>query len=476
MSDYTQLSIQELTKAYSEGLQVSDVVNQCLANIEKTEKDISALLHVSSAYALEKAASFDKKGYDSSLPLYGVPVTIKDVICTKNIPTTAASKLLEGFTPPYSATVVEKLEKAGAIILGKNNMDEFAMGSSCENSAYFPTKNPHDITKVPGGSSGGSAASVAARQCFASLGTDTGGSVRQPANLCGCVGLKPTYGRVSRYGVIAYASSLDQVGPMANSVEDVASTLQVIAGHDPLDNTSSPQAVENYLEAIAQRQSLKDVTIGIPLEFIKNENIDAEVLEACNKTIEKAKALGANIVEVSLPYTKYSLSTYYIIATAEAGSNLARYDGVRFGKRAEEVKNLEELYVKSRTEGFGQEVQRRILLGAFVLSSGYYDAYYKKAAQVRRLIKDDYLNALKSCDVLLSPVSPIPAWDLNAVHDPIQMYLMDIFTLSLNLAGLPGLAIPQGKTKKGLPLGVQLLGKPFDEANMLAYGNLLAEK
>ncbi len=350
------------------------------------------------------------------------------------------------------------------------------MGSSCENSAYFPTKNPHNLSKVPGGSSGGSAASVAAKQCFASLGTDTGGSVRQPANLCGCVGLKPTYGRVSRYGVIAYASSLDQVGPMANSVSDVAMVLQAIAGHDPLDNTSAPRDVENYISSIEEQKSLKDVTIGLPIEFMQNENIDAEVLAACNKTIEKAKELGAKIVEVSLPHTKYSLSTYYIIATAEAGSNLARYDGVRFGRRAEDIKNLDELYIKSRTEGFGQEVQRRMLLGAFVLSSGYYDAYYKKAAQVRRLIKEDYINALNSCDVILSPVSPIPAWDINQVHDPIQMYLMDIFTLSLNLAGLPGLAIPQGKTKSGLPLGVQLLGKAFDEAKLLSYGNLLAER
>ncbi len=476
MSDYTQLSIQELIKAYSEGLKAETVVNQCLEKIEKTEKDIHALLHVSKEYALEKARSFDKAGYNKSHGLWGVPVTIKDVICTKNISTTAASKILENFTPTYSATVVEKLEQAGAIILGKNNMDEFAMGSSCENSAYYPTKNPHNLAKVPGGSSGGSAASVAANQCFASLGTDTGGSVRQPANLCGCVGLKPTYGRVSRYGVIAYASSLDQVGPMANSVSDVAMLLQEIAGHDPLDNTSAPNKVDNYLECINNTQSLKDVTIGLPVEFLQNENIDPEVLAACNKTIEKAKSLGAKTVEVSLPHTKYSLSTYYIIATAEAGSNLARYDGVRFGKRAEDIKNLEELYIKSRTEGFGQEVQRRILLGAFVLSSGYYDAYYKKAAQVRRLIKEDYLNALNSCDFILSPVSPIPAWDINKVHDPIQMYLMDIFTLSLNLAGLPGLAIPQGKTNDGLPLGVQLLGKPFDEANLLSYGNLLAEK
>ncbi len=476
MTDFTQITISELLAQYKDGLSVETVVNQCLDVIENTEKDVHALLNVSKEYALQKAKEFDAKGYDSSKPLFGVPVTIKDVICTKGIPTTAASKLLENFTPPYSATVVNKLEEAGAIIIGKNNMDEFAMGSSCENSGYFPTKNPRDFSKIPGGSSGGSAASVVSNQCFASLGTDTGGSVRQPANLCGCVGLKPTYGRVSRYGVIAYASSLDQVGPMARSCDDVAAILQAIAGQDSLDNTSSPVAVPNYSEFLNNTQSLQGVKIGIPKEFMETEKLDPEVLADCQNAIAHAKDLGATIVDVSLPHTQYSVSTYYIIASAEAGSNLARYDGVRFGKRAENINNLEELYVKSRTKGFGQEVQRRILLGAHVLSSGYYDAYYKKAAQVRRLIREDYLNALSQCDAILAPVSPIPAWDLGAVHDPIQMYLMDIFTLSLNLAGLPGLAFPTGATKNNLPLGMQLLGKPFDEGNLLAYGKLLAKK
>ncbi len=473
MADILNLSISELRNAYQNGLKVEDAVNQCLAQIEASESEVQALLHISKDYALEKARNFDKSGYDSSKPLFGVPVTIKDVLCTKGMPTTAASKILEGFIPPYSATAVEKLEAAGAIILGKNNLDEFAMGSTCENSAYQVSKNPHDTSKVAGGSSGGSAVSVVSKQCFASLGTDTGGSVRQPANLCGCVGLKPSYGRISRYGVIAYASSLDQVGPMARSVHDVAEILQVVAGHDAKDSTSSPLAVPSYMQAINDRDSLKGVKIGIPKEFLEND-IDAEVLASYNGTIEKAKSLGAECIDVSLPHTKYSLSTYYIIAMAEAGSNLARYDGIRYGKRAEDIKNLEDLYVKSRTEGFGDEVQRRILLGAFVLSSGYYDAYYKKAAQVRALIREDYNKALTNCHSILAPVSPKPAWDRNSVHDPISMYLMDIFTLSLNLAGLPGLAIPTGKTANNLPLGVQLLGRSFDEDNLLAYGNLLS--
>ncbi len=474
MSDILNYSINELQEAYKNGLKVEEVINKTLEQIEKTEPQVQALLHVSKDYALEKARNFDKTSYDASKPLFGVPVTIKDVLCTKGLPTTAASKILEGFKPPYSATAVQKLEEAGAIIVGKNNLDEFAMGSSCENSAYQVSKNPNDTTKVAGGSSGGSAVSVMSKQCFASLGTDTGGSVRQPANLCGCVGLKPTYGRVSRYGVIAYASSLDQVGPMARSVEDVAQIMQVIAGHDKKDSTSSPEQVPSYLDVLANTQSLKGVTLGLPKEFLESE-IDEEVRKSYNDTIERAKDLGANFVDVSLPYTKYSLSTYYIIAMAEAGSNLARYDGIRYGQRAEDIANLEELYIKSRTQGFGDEVQRRILLGAFVLSSGYYDAYYKKAAQVRNLIRQDYINALSNCNALLAPVSPIPAWDINSVHDPIKMYLMDIFTLSLNLAGLPGLAIPTGKTNSNLPLGVQLLGRAFDEENLLSYGNLLAK-
>ncbi len=471
-----QKNIQELIAEYKNGLSVEDVVKKHIETIEESEKNIHALLHVSKEYALEKARSFDKNGYDSSKPLFGVPVTIKDVICTKDIPTTAASKILEGFVPPYSATVVKKLEEAGAIILGKNNLDEFAMGSTCENSGYFSTKNPRDFTKVPGGSSGGSAASVVANQCFASLGTDTGGSVRQPANLCGCFGLKPTYGRVSRYGVVAYASSLDQVGPMARSCEDIADVLQVIAGHDALDNTSSPVEVPNYRAFLENTQSLEGVTLGIPKEFMESESMDKETYQASQDCIQHAKDLGAKIVEISLPHTKYSVSTYYIIAAAEASSNLARYDGVRFTKRAQDIKNLDELYIKSRTEGFGQEVQRRILLGSFVLSSGYYDAYYKKAAQVRRLIREDYLKALEGCDAILAPVSPIPAWDLAAIHDPIQMYLMDIFTLSLNLAGLPGIAFPTGKNSANLPLGMQLFAKPFAEGNLLAYSKLLSKE
>ncbi len=479
MQDITSYSIDELLNAYKEGFSVEGVVDQCLMAIDETENEVHALLHVSREYALEKAREYDKQGFDPKIlkekPLFGVPVTIKDALCTKDIPTTAGSHILKNFLPPYSATAVKKLEDAGAIIIGKNNMDEFAMGSTCENSAYYPTKNPHDTAKVPGGSSGGSAASVVAKQCFASLGTDTGGSIRQPSNLCGCVGMKPTYGRVSRYGVIAYASSLDQVGPLARSVKDTARVLQTIAGYDEKDSTSSQEKVPNYLEFLEKTDSLKNKTFGIPKEFLENE-LDSEVLKSYQDCIAHAKDLGANVVELSLPHTKYSLSTYYIIAMAEAGSNLARYDGVRFGQRAENISSLEDLYIQSRTQGFGEEVQRRILIGAHVLSSGYYDAYYKKAAQVRRLIREDYTKALEKCDALIAPVSPIPAWNLKEVHDPIKMYLMDIFTLSLNLAGLPGIAIPRGLTSSHLPLGVQLLGRPFDEGNLLAYGNLLMNK
>ncbi len=368
---------------------------------------------------------------------------------------------------------MEKLEDAGAIIIGKANLDEFAMGSSTENSAYIATRNPHDLSKIPGGSSGGSAASVVSGQCFASLGTDTGGSIRQPANLCGCVGLKPTYGRVSRYGIIAYASSLDQAGAMGRTVSDVARVTQVIAGYDEKDNTSTPQKVSNYMSEIKNRTSLQNVKVGIIKEFMEAEGMDKEVQKSCHETLRKAEALGATVVEVSLPNLKYSISAYYIVATAEASSNLARYDGVRFGKRSENFSTLDELYINSRTELFGKEVQRRIMLGNYVLSSGYYDAYYKKAAQVRRLISMDYKKALEKCDFLLTPVSPIPAWDIGAVQNPLQMYLMDIFTISLNLVGLPGLAIPTGTTKKGLPLGVQLLGRAFDEGSLLSYGSML---
>lgn len=453
------------------------VTAACLERIAATEPHIHALLTVRADDALEEARQLDKQGPDPSRPLWGVPVTVKDALTTAGLATTAGSKMLKDFVPFYDAHAVEQLKKAGAIILGKNNMDEFAMGSSTENSAFGPTRNPHNPDHVPGGSSGGSAASVAACQCFASLGSDTGGSIRQPAALCGCVGIKPTYGRVSRYGLIAYGSSLDQVGPLARSAQDCALILQSIAGHDPRDATSDPRPVPDYSAAIAQRQNLQGLRLGIPQEFFA-EGLDPEVDKACQNALTIAKDLGAQLVPVSLPHTAASIATYYIIAMAEASSNLARFDGVRYGHRSSHSENLQDLYTHSRNEGFGEEVKRRIMLGTYVLSSGYYDAYYRKAAQVRRLIRHDYEQALSQCDVICGPVSPVTAWPLNALtKDPLQMYLMDIYTLSLNLAGLPGLAFPVGLGEKShMPVGMQLLGRAFDEATLLAVANVVGEE
>lgn len=449
----------------------------CLDRIAATEPALHALLHVDAEAALARARELDAAGPDPSQPLWGVPMTVKDALSTTGMPTTAGSRILEGFMPIFDAFVVQRLKEAGAVILGKNNMDEFAMGSGTENSAYAAGHNPWDTSRVPGGSSGGSAASVVAGQCFASLGSDTGGSIRQPAALCGCVGLKPTYGRVSRYGLIAYGSSLDQVGPMARSVEDCARVLAVIAGHDERDDTCDPRPVEDYVAAArsgAADGALKGVRLGLPAQFY-GEGLAPEVREACQKAIDAAREAGAELVNVDLPHTQAAIATYYIIAMAEASSNLARFDGVRYGRRAEKPENLLDLYVRSRSEGFGQEVKRRIMLGTYVLSSGYYDAYYRKAAQVRRLIRDEYAAALAQCDALLCPVSPVTAWKLGEKNaDPLQMYLMDAYTLSLNLAGLPGLSLPVGKgSESGMPVGMQLLGRAFDEAGLLRTGAAL---
>ncbi|WP_295641475.1 Asp-tRNA(Asn)/Glu-tRNA(Gln) amidotransferase subunit GatA [uncultured Mailhella sp.] len=476
MSEIFELSLCETRDAIKEGkLSAEEATAACLSRINETEPKINALLARRDEEALEQARAMDRERPAdlSDKPLWGVPVTVKDVLATKGMPTTAASKILEGFLSPYDALVVERLKKAGAIILGKNNMDEFAMGSTTEHSAYKVTANPWDVTRVPGGSSGGSAASVAACQCFASLGSDTGGSIRQPASLCGCVGIKPTYGRVSRYGLLAYASSFDQVGPLTRTVEDAAAVLQVIAGHDERDSTSSPVDVPDYHAAMTARADLSGLTLGMPREFFDHEGLDKGVADACKNAVETAKSLGADVVEVSLPHTEYSIASYYILAAAEASSNLARYDGVRYGHRTASPKNLEDMYTSSRTEGFGPEVQRRILLGSYVLSAGYYDAYYRKAAQVRRLIRQDYLDALKTCDMILAPVSPVPAWQMGHMsEDPLQMYFMDIFTLSLNLAGLPGLSIPVGSSN-GLPVGIQLMGRAFDEGTLFLAGDKL---
>lgn len=473
MSDLIQASLAEIRARLAGGdVSAEAVAKACLDRIAETEPSIHALITVREQ-ALEEARALDAQGPDASKPLWGVPVTVKDAIVTKGTRTTAGSKILGGFNPFYDAFVVERLKEAGAVIVGKNNMDEFAMGSSTENSAFGPTRNPRDPERVPGGSSGGSAASVAANQCYASLGTDTGGSIRQPAALCGCVGLKPTYGRVSRYGVIAYGSSLDQVGPLTRTVEDAALVLSVIAGHDKRDSTSSPRPVENYADF--SRTDLKGVRLGVPREFMA-EGLDGPVAKACQDALDRARGLGAELVDVSLPHaTRHAIAAYYIVAMAEASSNLSRFDGVRYGYRAADPKNLDDLYCRSRSEGFGQEVQRRILLGTYVLSAGYYDAYYKKAAQVRRLIRQDYLNALGSCDALFGPVSPVTAWKLGSIiDDPLKMYLMDIYTVSLNLAGLPGLSFPVGEAD-GLPVGMQLIGRDFDEAGILGIGNVLSK-
>lgn len=464
MELYELTALELAQKLHSGEVTQQEAVEAARARIDAAQRSNNAFLTLTDpAPAADPSAS----------PLAGVPMAYKDNICTRGVATTCASKILEGFVPCYDATVVERLTAAGAVSMGKLNMDEFAMGSTSETSHYGPVKNPWDLTRAAGGSSGGAAAAVAAGEVWYAIGSDTGGSIRQPAALCGCVGLKPTYGRVSRYGVIAYGSSLDQVGPLARTVEDAALVLSVIAGHDKRDSTSSPRPVDNYADF--SRTDLKGVRLGVPREFMA-EGLDGPVAKACQDALARARDLGAELVDVSLPHaTRHAIAAYYIVAMAEASSNLSRFDGVRYGYRAAEPKNLDDLYCRSRSEGFGQEVQRRILLGTYVLSAGYYDAYYKKAAQVRRLIRQDYLNALGSCDALFGPVSPVTAWKLGSIiDDPLKMYLMDIYTVSLNLAGLPGLSFPVGEAD-GLPVGMQLIGKDFDEAGILGIGNVLSK-
>lgn len=445
----------------------SDAVEASLACISRTEPALHACLTVCAEEARTAANILEQHGPDPSKPLWGVPVTVKDVLCTKGVRTTAASRMLENFIPPYDAHVVEKLKDAGAIIVAKTNMDEFAMGSSTEFSAFMTTANPWNTECVPGGSSGGSAASVAAMQAYGSLGSDTGGSIRQPAGLCGCVGIKPTYGRVSRYGAIAYGSSFDQVGPLARTVKDSALLLQVVAGHDERDATSANLPTANYVTA-ADRTSLAGMTLGLPLEYW-GEGLSPEVETACRDAVAQAKALGAKIMDVSLPHLSYSVAAYYILASAEASTNLARYDGLRYGKRAEGDLDLVGAYTASRSQGFGEEVKRRILLGTYALSSGYYDAYFTKAAKVRRLILGDFEAALAQCDALLAPVSPVTAWKFGSyTDDPLTAYKMDLLTLSLNLAGLPGICLPAGLgADSGMPVGLQVFGRAFDEAGII---------
>ncbi len=438
-----------------------EVTAQLLQRIRERDGELHAYLLVDEAGAMAQAREAEARlGRGEGTPLTGIPLALKDVMLTRGLRTTCGSKILGNFVPTYDATVVARLRGAGAVILGKANMDEFAMGSSTENSAFGPTRNPWNPEYVPGGSSGGSAAAVAADLCLGALGSDTGGSIRQPAGLCGVVGLKPTYGLVSRYGLVAYASSLDQIGPITKEVKDAALLLAVIAGHDPRDSTSVPQAVPDYTAALGQ--DLQGLKIGVPREYF-GPGLDPEVEAAIRSALGTLGSLGAEILEVSLPHTEYAVATYYLVAVAEASSNLARYDGVKYGFRAE-GRNLMETYLNTRTAGFGAEVRRRIILGAYTLSAGYYDAYYKKGTQVRALIRGDFEAGFRECALIACPVSPTPAFRLGErLADPLTMYLSDIFTISANLAGIPGISVPCGFSSGGLPIGLQLLGPSFAE-------------
>jgi aspartyl-tRNA(Asn)/glutamyl-tRNA(Gln) amidotransferase subunit A len=443
-----------------------EITESVFDRIEQVESKLNAFITLMKTTALEQAKEADKMIRRGTMgPLTGIPLGIKDIICLKGAPTTCGSRILRTYETPYDATVIEKLREAGAVFVGKTNMDEFAMGSSNETSYYGPTKNPWDLAYAPGGSSGGSAAAMAARECIASLGSDTGGSIRQPASYCGIVGLKPTYGRVSRYGLVAFASSLDQIGPMTSDVRDCAQLLQLISGYDPHDSTSVPKAVPDFVAALGRE--IKGLKIGLPKEYF-GEGLDQDVRKSANRAAQDLESLGAKIVEVSLPHTEYVVAIYYIIAPAEASSNLARYDGVRYGFRAEESHDLVEMFSKTRTEGFGPEVHRRIMLGTYALSAGYYEAYYKKASQVRTLLLKDFEEAFEICDLLLTPVAPTPAFKIGEkIDDPLTMYLTDIFTISANLAGIPGISLPYGMSVNGLPIGIQLLGNYFEEETIL---------
>lgn len=439
------------------------LTERCLHAIQAQDDKIGAFLSVNADAALAQAKSVDEKR-KSGLPvglLAGLPIALKDNMCTQGQITTCASRMLAAFVPPYDAQVVEKLKAADAILVGKTNLDEFAMGSSTENSAFKITHNPWNLGHTVGGSSGGAAACVAAGMVPASLGSDTGGSIRQPAGFCGVVGMKPTYGRVSRYGLVAYASSLDQIGPFGTDVASVALLLEVIAGHDERDSTSVNRPVSAYSQSV--EQPLKNLRVGIAKEHFV-EGLDREVEAAIKQSLDVYRSLGADIVELSLPHSKYAIATYYLIAASEASSNLARYDGVHYGHRAAQFDNMIDMYSASRGEGFGAEVKRRIMLGTYALSAGYYDAYYLKALKVRRLIRSDFDAAFAKCDVIASPIAPTPAFKLGAmVNDPLAMYLSDIYTISANLAGIPGISLPCGLSSTGLPIGLQLLAGPFEE-------------
>jgi aspartyl-tRNA(Asn)/glutamyl-tRNA(Gln) amidotransferase subunit A len=469
--DLHELSLRDAaTRVRQRAVAAVDLTRAALARIAAVETNLGAFLTLNEVEAIAAAEAIDRRigaGQDPG-PLAGVPIAVKDNICTAGLRTTAGSRILERFVPAFDATVTARLRAAGAVVVGKANCDEFGMGSSTENSALGTTRNPWDSARVPGGSSGGSAVAVAAREAYGALGTDTGGSVRLPSAFCGVVGLKPTYGRVSRFGVIAYASSLDQVGPLARDVADVAVLLEAIAGHDPADSTASPRPVPSYLAALDGK--VKGLRLGLPREYFV-EGMQPEVESAVRAAVDHLAGLGAIIEPVSMPHTEYAIATYYLIATAEASSNLARYDGVRYGLR-EPRPVLGEMYEATRARGFGAEVKRRIMLGTYALSAGYYDAYYLKAQQVRTLIRMDFQKVFDTCDALVTPVSPTTAFRLGEkTADPVTMYLSDIFTISVNLAGLPALALPCGADKAGLPVGLQVIGRPFDEETVLRVGH-----
>ncbi|AXC10920.1 Aspartyl-tRNA(Asn) amidotransferase subunit A [Acidisarcina polymorpha] len=461
------------TSIHSREISAAHLAEEYFARIDAENSSVNAYLSVSRERAMEQTSRIDAMAAaGTALPaLAGVPIAIKDVLVVQGSPATAGSKILEGYQPPYDATVVQRLDAAGAVLLGKLNCDEFAMGSSNENSAYGPVRNPRALDRVPGGSSGGSAAAVAAGMALATLGTDTGGSIRQPASFCGVVGVLPTYGRVSRYGLIAFASSLDRIGPITSTVRDAATILEVIAGYDPLDATSSLEPVPDY--AAELEKPITGLKIGVPAEYFA-EGLDPEVRAAVEGAIDKLRSEGAIVCPISLPHTRYAVPAYYVLATAEASSNLARFDGVRYGYRSPDSTTLTAMYRKSRDCGFGAEVKRRILLGTYALSAGYYDAYYKKAQQVRTLLTQDFLKAFNEVDAIVTPVAPTPAFKIGEkADDPMAMYLADIYTVTASLAGICGISVPCGVSSEGLPIGAQILGKHFDEGMVFRMGNAL---
>ncbi|WP_163335925.1 Asp-tRNA(Asn)/Glu-tRNA(Gln) amidotransferase subunit GatA [Desulfopila sp. IMCC35008] len=466
MQPYEMTLKQALQKLDEGEMSSVDLMKSCLARVDQVEADVKAFIHLDQDSALAKAEEADaKRKAGGKGKLLGIPLALKDLLCTKGVKTTCGSKILENFVPPYNATVVEKLENEGGIVMGKLAMDEFAMGSTSETCAYGVPENPWKKGYVAGGSSGGSAVAVAAGECFATLGSDTGGSIRQPASLCGVVGIKPTYGRVSRYGLVAFASSLDQIGPIARDVTDCALMLDTISGYDPKDSTSVELEGASFTSALTE--GVKGLKIGVPREYF-GEGLDDEVRSTVENSINVLREGGAEIVEVSLPLTEYCVAVYYLIAPAEASSNLARYDGVAYGYRDRDATSLLDMYKETRSAGFGPEVKRRILIGTYALSSGYYDAYYKKASQVRTLMIEDFNKAFQSCDLLISPVVPTPAWPIGEnSDDPLAMYLSDILTLSTNLAGIPGMSVPGGFSKDGLPIGIQLQGPHFREDTLI---------